>query len=62
MTVVSVAWDGALALAHGGLREGGLARLPEAIAIAGRTLRVVRQNLVWAAGYNLLALPAAMLV
>jgi len=29
--------------------------------LAGRTLRVIRQNLSWAAGYNLVALPAAAL-
>ena len=36
-----------------------LQRIPEAIAVARRTRRVVRQNLAWAAGYNLLALPLA---
>jgi P-type Cu2+ transporter len=36
-----------------------LARIPEAIAIARRTRRVVRQNLAWAGAYNLLALPLA---
>jgi P-type Cu2+ transporter len=36
-----------------------LGRIPEAIAIARRTRRVVRQNLAWAGGYNLVALPLA---
>ncbi|MFD0737849.1 heavy metal translocating P-type ATPase [Lysobacter koreensis] len=36
-----------------------LSRVPQAIAIARRTRRVVRQNLGWALGYNLLALPLA---
>lgn len=36
-----------------------LARLPQAIAVARRTRRVVRQNLAWATGYNLVALPLA---
>ncbi|MGO4222829.1 heavy metal translocating P-type ATPase [Lysobacter sp. TAF61] len=36
-----------------------LLRIPEAIALARRTRAVVRQNLAWALGYNLLALPLA---
>jgi P-type Cu2+ transporter len=36
-----------------------LLRIPEAIRVARRTRRVVRQNLAWAAAYNLLALPLA---
>jgi len=37
-----------------------LASIPEAIAQARKTLRVVRQNLVWAAGYNALCVPLAV--
>jgi Cu2+-exporting ATPase len=37
----------------------GLGRIPAAIALARRTRDIVRQNLVWAVGYNLLALPLA---
>jgi len=33
--------------------------IPAAIALAGSTLRVMRQNLFWAAGYNLLGIPLA---
>jgi len=36
-----------------------LARIPQAIAVARRTQQVIRQNLGWALGYNLLALPLA---
>lgn len=36
-----------------------LAPLSEGVAHARRTLRIVRQNLAWAAGYNLTALPLA---
>ncbi len=36
-----------------------LARIPQAVALARRTRAVVRQNLAWALGYNLLALPLA---
>jgi Cu2+-exporting ATPase len=33
--------------------------LAEAVALARRAMRVVRQNLAWAIGYNLVALPLA---
>jgi Cu2+-exporting ATPase len=36
-----------------------LQRIPQALALARRTRRIVRQNLAWAVGYNLLALPLA---
>ena len=36
-----------------------LSRIPQAVAVARRTRRVIRQNLAWAAGYNVLALPLA---
>ena len=36
-----------------------LAPLVTGVAAARRTVRIVRQNLAWAAGYNLLALPLA---
>ncbi len=36
-----------------------LLRIPQAIALARRTHRIVRQNLAWAVAYNLLALPLA---
>jgi Cu2+-exporting ATPase len=36
-----------------------LLRIPQAIALARRTRRVVRQNLAWALAYNLVALPLA---
>jgi len=39
-----------------GDRLGGI---PEALAIAARTMAKVRQNLGWAFGYNLLVLPIA---
>ena len=38
-----------------------LGAVPEAIATARRTLRIMRQNLAWAAAYNFLALPLAAL-
>jgi Cu2+-exporting ATPase len=36
-----------------------LAAIPEALRLARRTMAKVRQNLVWAFGYNLLVLPIA---
>lgn len=33
----------------------------QSVALAGRTMRVVRQNLAWAAGYNALCVPLAVL-
>lgn len=37
-----------------------LSALPAGLYLARRSLRIVRQNLVWAAAYNLLAIPLAM--
>ena len=36
-----------------------LRNVPATLAIARRTRRIIRQNLMWALGYNLLALPLA---
>jgi Cu2+-exporting ATPase len=41
------------------LMTRGLGALPEALRIARRTVTIIRQNLAWAAGYNLIALPLA---
>jgi Cu2+-exporting ATPase len=41
------------------LTKPDLDRLEEALRIARRTLRIIRQNLFWAFAYNLLALPLA---
>ena len=41
------------------LIDGALDVLPESIALARRSLRIIRQNLAWALGYNLLVLPLA---
>ena len=43
------------------LASPDLQRIPQAIALARRTRAVIRQNLAWALGYNLLALPLAAL-
>ena len=36
-----------------------LMRIPESVALARRTRTIIKQNLAWALGYNLLALPLA---
>ncbi len=60
---VSIAMGGGAALAHRSadlvLLGTSLARVPQAIGIARRTRRVIRQNLAWAVAYNLVALPIA---
>ncbi|MEO7852759.1 MAG: heavy metal translocating P-type ATPase, partial [Rubrivivax sp.] len=42
------------------LASGSLADIVRARQVARRTVRVVRQNLAWAAGYNLLCVPLAL--
>ncbi|WKT59583.1 heavy metal translocating P-type ATPase [Microbulbifer thermotolerans] len=42
------------------LLNGDLMVLPDAIALARKCRRIVRQNLTWALGYNALALPLAV--
>jgi len=41
------------------LMRGDLNGVPEALGLARRTLRVIRQNLFWAFAYNALAIPVA---
>jgi len=41
------------------LLSGDLRALPEAIATATQTRRIIKQNIFWAIGYNLVALPLA---
>ena len=41
--------------------RGDLATLPDAVRIARRTTAIIRQNLVWSATYNIIALPVAAL-
>jgi Cu2+-exporting ATPase len=60
---VSCAMGQGSAIAHSAadllLLHESLASLPLAVATARRTLRVMRQNLIWALGYNLAAVPLA---
>lgn len=54
------ATDVAVSAAHVVLNVEGIARLPEAVDLARRTRRVMRQNLAWAIVYNLVAVPLAI--
>src|SRR5699024_3708039 len=58
---VSIALSGGAALAQQSadlvLTGTSLMRVPQALETARRTRRLVRQNLIWAGGYNIIALP-----
>lgn len=41
------------------IMRGDLRSVPEALALARQTLRVIRQNLFWAFGYNVIGIPIA---
>ncbi len=58
---VAMAGGAALARQQAGLVVLGdaLSAIPRAFALARRTRRVVRQNLAWAVGYNVIMLPLA---
>ncbi|MEN1971112.1 heavy metal translocating P-type ATPase [Luteimonas sp. MJ204] len=60
---VSIAIGSGAALAHRAaslvLTAPSLLRIPAAIGLARRTRTIVRQNLAWALGYNLVAIPLA---
>lgn len=60
---VSIAMGRGAALAHASaglvLVSDNLAALPEAVLLARRTLRIAKQNLLWAAIYNLSSIPLA---
>ena len=60
---VSVAMGGGAQIAAASadmiLLSEQLPHLAEAVLVAGKTLRIIRQNMAWAVGYNLIALPFA---
>ena len=61
---ISIAMGGGADLARANadvvLLGNNLQALPQGLALAQRTLRIVKQNLVWAFAYNFLAIPLAM--
>lgn len=60
---LSIAMGDGAALAHQAadlvLTSPALTRIPQAIDLARRTRRIIRQNFTWAVAYNLVALPLA---
>ena len=62
---VSIAMGGGADVAHAAadmvMLGERLATLSEGVALARKTQRIIRQNLGWALGYNLIAIPAAAL-
>ena len=42
------------------LLHGEMGKVVEALTLCRQTMRVIRQNLFWAFGYNLMALPLAI--
>ncbi len=60
---VSIALGDGAALAHRAAdlvtTGGSLSRIPASFELARKTQRIIRQNLAWAIGYNVLALPLA---
>ena len=43
------------------LTKGNIAKVAETIRISQQTMKIVKQNLFWAFGYNFIALPIAAL-
>lgn len=62
---VSIAMQGAAHISHASadmiLLSDQLGGVADGMAVARKTLRIIRQNLAWAVAYNLIALPAAAL-
>ena len=62
---VSIAMGGGAGVAHAAadvvMLSGSLLRIGEALDKAAATRRIVRQNLLWALLYNLIAIPPALL-
>ena len=41
--------------------QGGAAKVVDLVKVSKETFNIIRQNLMWAFGYNIIALPLAML-
>ena len=57
---MSTGADAAIEASDVTLLHGDVAKLAEAILLSRATLRTIRQNLGWAFGYNVIAIPIAM--
>jgi Cu+-exporting ATPase len=53
--------DVAMSVADITLLHGEIARVPHAVALSRRTMRIIRQNLFWAFIYNVIGIPLAVL-
>ena len=58
---MSTGTDAAIEAGHITLLHGDISKVAEAIALSRQTLTTIRQNLVWAFGYNVVAIPVAAL-
>ena len=57
---MSTGADAAIEASDITLLHGDIAKIAEAILLSRATLRTIRQNLGWAFGYNVIAIPIAM--
>jgi Cu+-exporting ATPase len=58
---MSTGTDVAIEAGHITLLHGDISKVAEAIALSRGTLTTIKQNLVWAFGYNVIAIPVAAL-
>jgi Cu+-exporting ATPase len=56
---VGTGTDVAMDTADMTLVSGDIAQVVEAVVLSRRTMRIIRQNLIWALGYNTIAIPLA---
>ena len=56
---VGTGTDVAIEAAHVTLVSGDIAKVADAIDLSRRTMRIIKQNLFWALGYNTVAIPVA---
>ncbi|MEO5338240.1 MAG: HAD-IC family P-type ATPase, partial [Magnetospirillum sp. WYHS-4] len=56
---VGTGTDVAIEAAHVTLVNGDIAKVADAIDLSRRTMRIIKQNLFWALGYNTVAIPVA---
>jgi Cu+-exporting ATPase len=50
----------AIEASHITLVSGDISKVADAIELSRRTMRIIRENLFWALGYNTAAIPMAM--